>query len=211
MVVERYYMDDLDLDKDNNIFVTKTHAEILEILEDIKEYEKKFQDIDLELFTPDNELIEVEDQLEFIDLESEEQNFIEIDNEKLDEFGLDPKSLIKSTKKTKKRIRFRSFKSKKNKIEEKKELISPTTFKLRLNKDGKLVNIDLKESSDKTKTPSFLKKIIPIKGKKGKEKGSSEKESKGSKIKGVFGKIGKLKKAIPNKKKKAKEPEESKE
>jgi len=204
MVVEGNHMDDLNFEKDINISSIKTHAEILEMLENIKEYEKKIQDLNIESIGIDDELIDVQDQLKFIDLESEEIDFIEIDNDKLKQFGLDKNSFIKNGKKHKKRIRFRLFNHKKEKFKDKTsiEIKNPTIFKLRLNKEGKLINLDLKESVKKEKKHSLFKKLNFKKGKKIEEKETSEKISRGSKIKGAFGKIGKLKKAIPNKRKK---------
>ena len=84
------------------------------------------------------------------------------------------------------------------------------TFRIRFDESGNLVNLDIKKPEPKVKVEKdkkkfSLKKILP--GKKSKDKGdeeaSKEKSSIGSKLKGSFGKIGKLKNVIPNKSKKS--------
>ncbi len=207
-------MDDLNSDKNNSINLIKSHAEILEIIDEIKELEKKFQDYEIEKINFDEELIEVDDDhIDFVDLDGGEINFIEIDQDKIKQFGLDNNSLVKNKKKPKKRIRLRLFKSKDKDFKEeiKYEIRNPTIIKLRVNDEGKLVNLDLKESTQKSKQSSFLKKISLRRGKKTEEKEPSEKKSKGSKLKGSLGKLGKLKKAIPGKGKKEKTAEAPKE
>jgi len=159
----------------------KGHSEILQIIDEIRGYEKNFMDFSTEVVeeVPDveHDLIEVshetvipEDDLS----ESEKKNF----------------SLFKKEKESKPNV--------------------PTTFKIGFNEKGELVNLDLKQpkpkkENEKSKSKFNLKKLIPIK-KKGEESAeSSESSSKVSKLKGGLGKLSKLKKVIPNKNKSSNE------
>ena len=60
MVLRDNSMNELDFEQDNTIFFTKTHEEILEIIEEIKRFEKKYQIYDLKESDLDIEFIEVE-------------------------------------------------------------------------------------------------------------------------------------------------------
>jgi len=206
MVVERIIMNQFSLEEDSEISVTKTHAEIIEMIEEIKKYENKFQKFDLEIIESDKELIDLEPEiLEFTEVENDIVHFVEIDKDKLEQFGLVQPDQRKQKKKVKKRIKFRFLNPKKkdeNKIGEVR-VINPTIFKLRINKEGKLINTELKAPKipPKSKKGKFLKKISIKKGKKSKTETSEEKQ-KTSKIKEGLRKLGRLKKAIPTKSKK---------
>ena len=199
MVVERINMGQLKLEKENDIIVTKTHAEILEIIEEIKDFENKFSDFDTEFITSDEDLIDVD--LDIFD--DEIIRFVEVDKFKLEEFGLDRSEPFMNKKRSKKRIRIRYGK---NKEIDKIKTIHPTIFRLRFNREGKLINPDLikKKPEIKSKKSSILNKIKIKKGKKQKEE-TTEDKSKFSKFKSGF---GKLKKAIPDIRRKKEEPEE---
>ena len=206
MVVERIIMNQFSLEEDSEISVTKTHAEIIEMIEEIKKYENKFQKFDLEIIESDKELIDLEPEiLEFTEVENDIVHFIEVDKDKLEQFGLVQPDQRKQKKKVKKRIKFRFLNPKKkdeNKIGEVR-VINPTIFKLRINEEGKLINTELKAPKvpSNSKKGKFLKKISIKKGKKSKTETSEEKQ-KTSKIKEGLRKLGRLKKAIPTKSKK---------
>ena len=207
-------MGQLNLGKESDINLTKTHAEILQSIDEIKDFETRFQEYDLNKTNFDEDLVDVgSDIIEFKEIEKDIPNFVELDKEKLKKFGLIKSDYIKR-KKIKKTIRFRSIKKKKTvlKTEDEIKTINPTTFKLRINKEGKLINTDLKEikPQSKTKKSSILKKINFKKLKNLKKKTSDEK-SKKPKLKGGFSKLGRLKKAIPTKTKKQEKKEETKE
>ena len=71
-------MEESDFKQDNNIYVPKTHEEILKMLDEIKDFEKKFQEYDLEKIEEVEEFIEVEkDLVEFIDVEKDTLKQIE--------------------------------------------------------------------------------------------------------------------------------------
>jgi hypothetical protein len=198
MVVERINMGQLNLGKENEITITKTHAEILEMIEEIKHYENKYKENDFELTNFDEDVVDFDSDIQGInEVEKNIVHFVEIDKNKLEQYGLVRSSHHKK-KKTKKRIRCRFFKKKNSKIKEIKT-INPTIFKLRINNEGNLINTELKEAIPpaKSKKSSILKKInIKILKKSKKEK--SKNKSKKLKFKGSLGKLSKLKKAIPN-------------
>ncbi len=170
-------MKDSNLGEDIDIYI-KTHEEILKIIEEIKEFENKFQEYDLSETQSEEELIEVDDQL---------VEFVEVIPIKKEE---PRKRVISKRQKVKENIQ--------------KE-IKPTIFHLRLNKDGKLENIDIKKPPAKKKSGFKLRRK---KKEKGETKEKNDKKTKLSKFKGGF---NKLKKAIPSRKKKTEdttEPEE---
>lgn len=187
----------------------KTHEEILEMIEEIKEFEKKFREYDLEETEVEEELIEVEQNIvDFIEVDKDESDQIEpiaFESEAKKSGFIE--RLIKS-KIFRIRVRSRS-EAQKARLEAK-----AATFKLRLNEEGKLVNIDLKKpksSKPKSKKRFNLKKIVTKRRGKTKETEveTTEKMSKISKLKGGFSKISKLKRAIPHKGKMEKKSEES--
>jgi len=198
-------MDELDSEQDNTISLAKTHEEILEILEEIKKFEKKFIGHDFE-----------ETEVEFIEVEEDVVEFVEVEEDKLEQF--EPIPIKEETKKPglKEKLKInRIFKSRSEVQKEKVEAkpISAATFKIRFDDSGELVNIDFKKPKPESKRRFNFSKL-KIKRKRKNEKTeketeTSEKKSKFSKLKGGLGKIGKLKKAIPHRGKKKEETEES--
>ena len=163
----------------------RTHGEILELIEEIRELERKY---------PSYEIIEPEPE-ELIEVEHEEEPYQWVPAKHVKKKrppkikGIKPPSKIKLPK-----IKILRRKS--------QEELNPATFKLRIGEDGSLKNLDFRAPKQKSESKFSLKKIlnkIPLKrGKKGeKEAKSSEEKSKLGKLKGGFGKIGKLKKLIP--------------
>jgi len=160
---------DAIIQQGENVTPVKTHAEIIEMINELKELEERYGEF---------EIIDIEVKEELIEVEHSEL----ADSEKL--------VSERETKKT-------------------------ATFKIRFDEAGNLVNTDFrkvkpkKPSKFKTKIVGKLPKLkqggLKRKDKKGADKGETgsdevkDKESKGSKLKGRFGKIGKLKKVIPNK------------
>ena len=132
MVVERFKMIESDSEKDENISFKKTHKEIHQLLEEIKNFEKEYG---LEEIEP-----------EFIDLEPEPVEFIDIQQgdidqiESVSESNLDKGELTNLKKKNLlSRIKLRTKADINKNIEEEKI----PTFKIRFNKDNCLaVNIN---------------------------------------------------------------------
>ena len=153
-------MKDSNLGEDIDIYI-KTHEEILKIIEEIKEFENKYQEYDL------SEIQSGED-------------FIEVDNE-LEEFV---EAIPLNKEEPRKRVIF-----KRQKVKEKvQKEIKPTIFHLRLNDDGKLENIDIKKPQAKKKGRfKFRRK----KTEEGEIKEKKDKISKVSKFKGGFSKLKK--------------------
>jgi len=179
-------MDESDLDQPENNSITKTHREILELIEEIKEFEKKFGEFEIEEYEVEKELKEL-DYVTFEEIEPELILFKEIE-EKKPEFE-------KKIKKFK--IDFWK-KRKKDLIEKIEKPINPTTFRLRINKDGKLENIDIKK-------PKPRKKIkISFRRKEKKESETTQEKSKFMKLKNG---LSKIKRIIPIGKKEEEEPE----
>lgn len=200
-------MEESDYKQDSNIYVPKTHEEILKMLEEIKDFENKYQEFDLESIKDDVEFLEVEkDLVEFIDIEKDTLKQIKPVPLKPDKI----KPILKDKKRKRKiyRVRIRKRpKIKKEKPEAK--VITPATFKIRFNEGGELVNIDLRKSKLKPKSRKHLR----IRKSKIKNEEKIENEGKKSKIlklKGALGKIGYLKKAIPHRSKKEEEIESEK-
>jgi len=139
-------MDETEFNELTNSSITKTHEEILKMLEEIKEFEKKYgvsESVEsiLEKELPDFEYVKFEeiepDMVYFKEVEKKPNIF-----EKIKKFKIDFKFLRKKELKI-------GFQSPKN----------PTTFRLRLNKEGILENIDIKKPQPKKKIKfSFRKK-----------------------------------------------------
>jgi len=211
MVPRDNNMDELDSEQDNSISFAKTHEEILEMVEEIKKFERKFIGHDFE-----------ETEVEFIAVEDDVVEFIEVEEDKLEEF--EPIPIEQETKKPglKERLKLNrifKIKPKVQKEEVEAKPIRAATFKIRFNEGGELVNIDIKKPKPKPESKKrfdFKKLRIRRKGKTEKtekeieeESETEEKKSKFSKLKGGLSKIGKLKKAIPRRGKKKEETEES--
>lgn len=169
----------------------KTHEEILELLEEIKEFEKKFPEINI-----DEKIVNTDELLQ------EETKPIPIKTE---------------TKKKKKikhpifRIKLRS-RSEVQRIKREKQI---TTIKLVLDEQGRLINPDIRKPKPKKQRKNRFniknlikrKKEKEIEAKEGETTETTKKEKRFnlSKITGVIGKISKLKQVIPSKKTETKE------
>lgn len=181
-------MDDKDFNQLNNSSITKTHEEIVEMLEEIKGFEKKYG-----LLSSEESIIE-EQQPDFEYVKFEEINpdlvvFKEIDEKP---------SILDKIKKLK--IDFKIFR-KKGSIEKIQPPKNPTTFRLRINEEGILENIDFKKPQPRKKFK------ISLRRKDKKEKGNSGSKSKFSKI--ING-LNKIKRIIPKRgNEEESEPEES--
>ena len=171
-------MKESNLGEDLNIHI-KDHKEILKAIEEIKEYENRFQEYNLLELEFKEELIEVDNQLE---------EFIEAIPKK------------EEKPKIRKKITF-----KRNKIKRTIERqLNPTVFHLRLNSEGKLENLDIKKLQIKQKTK---KRIFKLKRNK-KDKQKLEKTDEKSKISRFIGGLSKIKKAIPSRKKRTEDTKE---
>lgn len=209
----------LDFEKDENYSVTKSHEEILRLIEEIKAFEEKYPEYYL-LDKPETEeeLIDVEKDgehfsevdlatMEFVEIDPDVVEFIEVETEfesvPFEQEIKKPGLRNNITKSKLFKIRARSSTDvKKARLEQK-----AATFKLRFDEKGKLINMDLKEPKKSEPKPESKKRFkIPIPKRKGKEGETKEKKSKG--LKGKLGKIGNLKKVIPSKGKKEKKREE---
>ncbi len=185
---------------DSNI---KSHDDIIQKINEIKTFEEKYPYFDINELPQEN--LQQENKIEDDFNEKNHQNKIfnklkvfnkikfkksEKDNSNVKEFKK-PKKIEEATKEIKEK-----------KAEERD--VNPTVFNIGYDKDGDLVNLDLKKIKAKDKggkaNTGFLNKIL----KRGKSE-EGNKEEKGnivSKIKNSFGKIGKIKNAIPLKGKK---------
>lgn len=200
-------MEESDFKQDISIYVPKTHEEILKMLDEIKDFEKKYQEYDLKKIEEVEEFIEVErDLVEFIDVEKDTLKQIEPVPLKPDIIKPILKNKIRKRKKYRVRIRRRPEIKKEKPVA---KVITPATFKIRFNEGGELVNIDLRKSKLKPKSRKHLR--IRKSKIKNEEKIENEgKKSKRLKLKGGLGKISYLKKAIPHRSKKEEETESEK-
>lgn len=165
--------------KQNDNFNIKSHKEILELIDEIKEYE---------YLIPDYEIIQPE---------KIEEEIIEVDYNESSE--LNPLPIKKESRKN----FFRK------KILSNGDKIKPATFKFRYDENGELVSSDFINYKFKTKNQKnkkfILNKLKSLRKsrKENKSEGKKEKNSKKSKLKKGLGRIGKLKRVIPNKDKKS--------
>ena len=199
-------MEGINLDKEDNSSATLTHEEILKLIDEIKRFENNFS----------VSRSEEEDLKEFIEVDPEiktnELEFIEVKHENLDdkiEFApIDYKINKSGLKEGIKKILKSKIKEKPSSEFQKKNIAS-TTFKIRLNDEGNLVNLDIKKAEPKPEsTKRFnLPNLKIIKNKAKKE--SKEKKSMVSKLKGGLVHVGKLKKVIPFRRESGEETEES--
>lgn len=180
----------------------KTHEEILELIEEIKEIEREFDNFELEM-PSDQKWEPVKPEIIV-----EEAQPIPI------------KSEIEEGKK-KKHALFRIKRRSKPEVQRIKRQRQYATFKLRLDEQGNLINLDFrkpeprsKKSKGKFKIPFNLKKLR----RRGKEETESteatpteEKKGIGGKLKGVLGGISKLKNVIPGRGKKTEKSEKAEE
>ena len=202
-----------DIIKEN--FNAKNHDEIIEMFDEIKEFEDKNPEYYIETDELiDNELIDLKHkQIDFIEPNVKYEDFVELSPEDIKKSKNENKIMYRISKKLKKLPIFRLKRKRPKELFDNQSKVG-ATFHLRLNDNGQLENIDLisktkKKSSKKSK---IFKKISLKVSKNKKEKDSEKSEAKGklSKLKKGFGKIGKLKRVIPNRKssKKSKETKE---
>jgi len=174
-------MDESDLEYSDITSIRKAHKEILDMLEEIKDYEKKFVEFDLEEPQVDKELIEVEYET-FQEIEPELVTFKEVEEKK-------PEFEIKRKKDVVKKI---------------EKPITPTTFRLRINEEGNLENIDLKKSEPRSKRHFRIR----FRKKDQIDSEDTEKKSRFAKLKSG---LSKIRRAIPSKKEEKEEIEEPEE
>ena len=164
--------------KDKNLTITKTREEILAMFEEIKTFEKKFCSHEI--------------------IDNNEEEFIEFEPVFLEVFEPEPPEPEFDTVAI-------SEKEKKIKIKEKSakvKTVDPTTFKIRFDGNGQLVNLELKKPKLKAKKESKLNSKLGSKLKKVRRRKKDKTEasdtkieetSKASKLKSGIGKIGKIK------------------
>ena len=200
MVARDNNMGESNSEQESTSSITLTHEEILEFIEEIKEFEKKFQEHGLK---------ESEGEVEFIEIEKDIVEFAEVEQDSSEQIEFIP--VVGETKKPELKKSLKNsqiskprYEVQKEKIEEK--AIDHATFKIRFNEEGELVNIDLKKHKPKPESKkSFdLKKLKKLRVKRkgktektGAETETIEKKSKISKLKGGLSQIGKLKRVIP--------------
>jgi hypothetical protein len=169
----------------------KTHSEIEELFHELKELEEKYSDYKDIKPESKEELIEVGHEEEKINPSPIKKEKIKI------------KTIIENVEKNILRkpnfhfkIKVRRGSSKNNTQKTVKE-VQPTTFRLRINEQGKLQNIDLKKPNTTEKRK--IKFSIKNRKKREKEQETTKETSILDKFKGIFSKIGNLKRAIPSK------------
>jgi hypothetical protein len=170
-------MDDKDFNQLNNSSITKTHEEIIEMLEEIKVFEKKYG-----ILSPEESIIEKQ-QIDFEYVKFEEIKpdlvvFKEIDEKH---------SIFDKIKRFK--IDFKIFR-KNESIEKIHPPKNPTTFRLRINKEGILENIDVKKPKPRKKIKFNFRK---------KDKKKSESSEEKSKFSKLINGLSKIKRIIPRK------------
>ena len=168
----------------------KTHDEILELLEEIKEFEKIFHEINIDKkIVPTDELLH--EEIKPIPIKAE----------------IKKKEKKKKIKNPFSRIKLRS-RSEVQRIKHEKQI---TTIKLILDEQGNLINPDIRKFEPKKQRRSKLniKSLVNLikRKKEGETAETTEREKRFnlSKITGVFSKLGKIKQVIPSKKTEAKE------
>jgi len=189
-----------DPDFDENVSSpVKTHEEILELIDEIKELENRFPEIktDQRWITVEPEVIVPEQKPTEIKTEIEEY----------------------SKKEKKKLIKFRIKRRSHSEVQKIRRESKATTIKLRIDEEGNLVNTDIrKQKKGKEGKSKFnIKKLLrrekekTVEGQEGETTETEDKKGGISKIKNVFGGIGKLKNVIPGRKSKSEEPEKTSE
>ena len=194
------------------------HNQILGLINEIKQFERKYPEFYLGGPVEEEGLIEItHDSASFVDVESGQLEFVEtnpdlvefIDLEKgsVGEVGPvefqevpdepEPMSKIKKLGSYNMKVR-RNLDAKQKRLERK-----VATFRLRFDKNGNLVNLDLNKSklskSKKGSNVELKSKIPKISGKEeSADHEPAEKKSKKELLLGGLGKIGKLKNVIPS-------------
>ncbi len=172
-------MDESDLEYSDIGPIKKTHREILDKLEEIKDIEKNFVEFDIEKPQIDEELIEIEYET-FEEIDPELITFKEVEEKKPD-FEIKRKKVI---------------------AEKFEKPITPTTFRLRINKEGNLENIDLIKPKPRSKPHIRFR----FRKKDQTESEVTEKKSRLAKLKSG---LSKIKRAIPYRREEEEETEES--
>ena len=170
----------------------KSHEEILQLIQEIKDIEKNFDEIEIE-----EPLIQ-----EWEAVTTDEAKPIPIKSE-IDE------------SKDKKRFSFRLKKRSRTEVKRLNIEKKYATFKIRFDEQDNLVNLDFRKPKPKSekakgkfKLPMNLKKLRrkgKVEAETTEEAPSEEKKGIAGKIKGILGNIGKIKNAIPGRGKKAEE------
>ena len=177
----------------------KSHEEILALLDEIKGFERRFEEFEIQEPRIEQEFIEVEQD------GIEEINFLPIENE------IEKAGEVKRRKHPFSRVRLRS-RSEVQRLRREGVLKTPTVFKVRFNEGGNLVNIDLKRQKPERKPKSEKRFSLSKFRRKGTEKQEASEvksgESRFSKLKGGLSKLGKLRGAIPSKSKKEEKSED---
>ena len=172
-------MNKSDLDCSDTNSIKKTHKEIIEMLEEIKDFENNFVEFDIQKPAVEEELIEIEYET-FKEIEPELITFKEVEEKK-------PKLEIKRKKVVEEKI---------------VKPITPTTFRLRINKEGNLENIDLIKPKPKSRSR------IGLRFRK-KDQTKSETTEKKSMFKKIKSSLSRIKRAIPSRREEEEEVEES--
>jgi len=186
-------MGQLNLEKSNNFSDSKVNDEILELIDEIKEFEKKFEKYNLKKIKVKEEKIESEPEIleEFQPIDEREEQ-IDAEPEILEEF--------QSIEEIKEPISNDKIKNLGPEPEIRKEKIkkstNPATFRIRFNDEGKFENVDVIKRTLKTKSKKrFILKRIKIRRKEKTESEETEEKSRLSKL--ITG-LAKLKSIIPN-------------
>lgn len=208
-----YSMEKQDSEGEDKLSNILTHDQILLKIEEIKEFENNFtgyQINEIEVIQGDIKVDQILD-----DSSSNENKNLNFEKDlankpsKSKNFKL---FSIKIKRRKKENIdKPLRVKQKKKKLENR--ILTPNTINIGFDKNGDLVNLDLRKPKIKEGTKSKFKNLavfkkLPFKRKSGESASNNETPesatSRASKIKGVFGKIGNLKRAIPHKGKREK-------
>ena len=191
-------LEDGESERNEKFSTSQSYIKIQDLLEEIRQFEKEFSTKELEP--------------EFSEVEPDLVNFIEIEHdltEKIKDVNLEQKENIENFNETLKKSRIFRVKYRSGR-EIKKPILNPnaTTFKIRFDEGGNLVNIDLINRKNKRFIEDNKKKNIKNIGE---EDQDIDDVLKLSRLKRGLNKIGKLKRVIPNIRKNSEELEESEE
>ena len=177
------------MDSDNKESSIKSHKEIIQMIDELKEFENISIDDKIEKKPTSNEIIEIDKK--------------EIDNNLVIETDEKKKEFFKNV----------TLFSKNKKEKRENKDVNPSTFKIGFNKNGDLVNLDFKkkEIPEEKKEKLNFKNILSKFKRGNKNKKEKSNDSKISLIKDKIGNIGKIKKLIPSRSKKEKKAEEGSE
>ena len=179
-------MGKLNLEQSKNASNTNTLDEIDDLFEEIKKFEKQFENFVINKVELDEELMDAETETleEFLPVEDTDEINKPIFEDEVK--NLEPKTDIKD--------------------EFIRKPINPVTFRFRFNNEGKLENLDIKKRKLKIKSKkSFILKRIKIRKKEKNESEEIEEISRFSKLKAG---LAKLRRVIPNKTTKVENTEE---